>query len=189
MAASVLPPHSSIRLHNDFTANLLNRFKSHKVCYTQQKYSIRQRSHFTDISVKEEGKRHSPLGEVWSDPDMVCVTMECPTVPHGVEDGAILHDAEKLVGGRHVVSHRSLPVPEEGVRRPHFGDHQVVQPQNLYGSLIHQPPVHPLLPKEHVHCVLLETGTLANTRQTSIGHVGRSDTGPWLRHVQGGLVA
>lgn len=80
------------------------------------------------------------------------------TVPHGVQNGSILHDAEKLVGGRHVVSDRLLAVPEEGVRRPHFSHHQVVQPQNLYRALVHQPPVHPRLPKEHVHCVLLRQG-------------------------------
>jgi len=81
--------------------------------------------------------------------------MARPTVPHGVQDGAVLHDAEEPVGGRHVVSHGLLAVPEEGVRRPHFGHHQVVQPQDLDGPLVHQPPVHPRLPKEHVHRVLL----------------------------------
>lgn len=31
--------------------------------------------------------------------------MEVSTVPHGVENGAILHDAEEFVRGRHVVSY------------------------------------------------------------------------------------
>lgn len=63
--------------------------------------------------------------------------MKYTTLPHGVQNGAILHDAEELVGGRHVVSDRLLAVPEEGVWCPHFGHHQVVQPQNLNGALIH----------------------------------------------------
>lgn len=84
--------------------------------------------------------------------------MEHMSVPHGVQDGAVLHDAEQLVGGRHVVGHRLLAVPEEGVWCPHFGHHQVVQPQNLYRALVHQPAVHPRLSKEHVHGVLLRQG-------------------------------
>lgn len=81
--------------------------------------------------------------------------MKVSAVPHGVENGSILHDAEEFVGRRHVMSHGLLSIPEESVRCPNFGNHQVVQPQNLYGTLVHQPAVHPRLPKEHVHCVLL----------------------------------
>lgn len=79
--------------------------------------------------------------------------MKC--VPHGVENRAVFHDAEKLVGSRHVVSHRSLSVPEERVWSPHLRHHQVVQPQDLHRTLVHQSSVHPRLPKEHVHGVFL----------------------------------
>ncbi len=47
-------------------------------------------------------------------------------VPHSVQDGAVLHDSEESVGCRHVVSHRSFAVPEERVRGPDFGHHQVI---------------------------------------------------------------
>lgn len=83
---------------------------------------------------------------------------ECAALPHGVQDGAVLHDAEELVGRRHVVGHGLLAVPEEGVWCPHLGHHQVVEPENLNGPLVHQPAVHPRLAKEHVHGVLLNEG-------------------------------
>lgn len=47
-------------------------------------------------------------------------------VPHGVKDCAIFHYAEEFVRGSYIVSHRSFPIPEEGVRSPHFGHHQVI---------------------------------------------------------------
>lgn len=50
----------------------------------------------------------------------------CVCVPHGVEDGSVLHDPEESVRRRHVVSHRSLPVPEERVGGPDFGHHEVI---------------------------------------------------------------
>lgn len=56
------------------------------------------------------------------------------------------------------MSHRLLPVPEEGVRGPHFSHHQVIEPQYLYLALVHQPPVHPCLSKEDIHGVLLRQG-------------------------------
>lgn len=44
-------------------------------------------------------------------------------MPHGVKDGAVLHDAEKFVRRRHVVSDRPLAIPKEGVWCPDFGHH------------------------------------------------------------------
>lgn len=59
-----------------------------------------------------------------------------PTLlPHGVEDSSVLHDAEQLVRGGHVVRDRPLAIPEKGVRRPDLADHQVVEPQDLDGTL------------------------------------------------------
>lgn len=52
-------------------------------------------------------------------------------LPHGVEDGSVLHDAEQLVGGGHVVRNRPLAIAEKGVWRPDLADHQVVEPQDL----------------------------------------------------------
>lgn len=56
-------------------------------------------------------------------------------LPHGVEDGSILHNTEQLVGRGHVVRYGPLPVAEEGVRGPDLADHQVVEPQDLNGAL------------------------------------------------------
>lgn len=50
----------------------------------------------------------------------------CMRVPHGVEDGSVLHDPEESVGRRHVVSHGSFPVPEECVGGPNFGHHKII---------------------------------------------------------------
>lgn len=79
-------------------------------------------------------------------------------LPHGVEDSSVLHDAEQLVGGGHVVRDRPLAIPEKGVRRPDLADHQVVEPQDLNGALEFQPFVNPCLTKEHVHGVFLGGG-------------------------------
>lgn len=87
-----------------------------------------------------------------------------PTVclPHGVEDGSILHNAEQLVGRGHVVRYGSLPIAEESVRCPDLADHQVIEPQDLNGALELKSLVDPGLAEEHVHSVLLsgerETG-------------------------------
>lgn len=80
-----------------------------------------------------------------------------PTVclPHGVEDGSVLHDAEQLVGRGHVVRDGPLAIAEEGVRCPDLADHQVVEPQDLDGALKLEPLVDPGLAKEHIHGVLL----------------------------------
>lgn len=76
-------------------------------------------------------------------------------LPHGVEDGSVLHDAEQLVGGGHVVRNRPLAIPEKGVRSPDLADHQVVEPQDLDGTFELQTLVNPRLAEEHVHGVLL----------------------------------
>lgn len=47
-------------------------------------------------------------------------------VPHSVQDGAILHDSEESIGRSHVVSHGSFAIPEERVRGPDFGHHQII---------------------------------------------------------------
>ena len=81
----------------------------------------------------------------------------CPALlPHGVQDSSVLHDAEQLVGGGHVVRDRPLAIPEKGVRRPDLADHQVVEPQDLDGALKFQPFVNPCLTEEHIHGVLLD---------------------------------
>lgn len=77
-------------------------------------------------------------------------------LPHGVEDSSVLHDAEQLVGGGHVVRDRPLAIPEKGVRRPDLADHQVVEPQDLDRALEFQPLVNPGLAEEDVHGVFLD---------------------------------
>lgn len=77
-------------------------------------------------------------------------------LPHGVEDGSVLHDAEQLVGGGHVVRDRPLAVAEKRVWRPDLADHEVVESKDLDGALEFQALVDPRLPEEHVHGVFLE---------------------------------
>lgn len=77
-------------------------------------------------------------------------------LPHGVEDGSVLHDAEQLVRRGHVVRDGPLAVPEEGVGRPDIADHHVVEPQDLDGAIEFQAFVDPRLTEEHVHGVFLD---------------------------------
>lgn len=77
-------------------------------------------------------------------------------VPHSVEDGPVLHDSEESVGCRHVVSHGSFPVPEEGVGGPDFGHHEIIEAEDLHRTFILQASVHPRLTEEHVHGVFLK---------------------------------
>lgn len=84
---------------------------------------------------------------------------ECETTrrsPHGVQDGSVLHDAEQLVRSRHVVSDGAFAVSEERIRSPDLADHQVVETQDLYGTLEPQTLVYPRLTEKHVHGVLLQ---------------------------------
>lgn len=48
-------------------------------------------------------------------------------LPHGVEDGSILHDTEQLVRSCHVVSDGAFAVSEKCIRSPDIADHQVVE--------------------------------------------------------------
>lgn len=78
-------------------------------------------------------------------------------LPHGVEDGSVLHDAEQLVRSRHVVSDGAFAVSEKCIRSPDLADHQVVETQDLDGTLEPQTLVDPRLAEKHVHGVLLRT--------------------------------
>lgn len=83
-------------------------------------------------------------------------------LPHGVEDGPVLHDAEQFVRRGHVVGDRLLRVAEESVWSPDLVHHAVVQPQDISGAFELESLVDPHLTKEHVHGVLLrqENNTL-----------------------------
>lgn len=78
-----------------------------------------------------------------------------PGSPHGVEDGAVLHDSEQFVRRGHVMRNGLLGVSEKSVRRPDLVHHAVVQPQDFRGSFKLKPLVNPHLTEEHVHGVLL----------------------------------
>lgn len=47
--------------------------------------------------------------------------------PHGVEERAVVNEAQQLVRRRHVVGYGLLPVVEEGVGSPDLTGEQVVQ--------------------------------------------------------------
>lgn len=78
-----------------------------------------------------------------------------PASPHGVQQGAIVHQAQQLVGGCHVVGNRFLPVVEKSVRSPDLAGQQVVQGKDLHGAIKFQPLVSPGLPEEDVDGVFL----------------------------------
>lgn len=78
-----------------------------------------------------------------------------PGPPHGVEQRALLGDAQQLIGHGHVVGHWLFAVVKEGVRRPDLTGHQIVEPQDGHWPLELEPLVLPALPKEHVDGVLL----------------------------------
>lgn len=80
-------------------------------------------------------------------------------LPHGVQECPIILDPQQLIGHGHVMSHRFLPVMEEGVRSPDFTCHQVVEGQDIHRTVKFQPLVLPALAKEHIDGVLLWEGT------------------------------
>ena len=76
-------------------------------------------------------------------------------LPHGVQQCPVIFDPQQFVRHGHVMSHRLLPVVEEGVRSPDFTCHQVVEGQDIHRSIKFQPLVFPALPEENVDGVLL----------------------------------
>lgn len=77
------------------------------------------------------------------------------SLPHGVQEGAVVHQAQQLVGCCHVVGNRFFPVVEEGVRGPDLTGQQVVQGEYLHGTVELQPLVSPGLPEKYINGVFL----------------------------------
>lgn len=86
-------------------------------------FLLRDRQHWSQCSEQKSATWEPPRRPVYT-----LSVSECAALPHGVQNGAVLHDAEELVWRRHVVSDRLLAVSEEGVWRPNLGHHQVVEP-------------------------------------------------------------
>lgn len=88
----------------------------------------------------------------------LCVYM---CAPHGVQQSAVLHNAQKFVGHSHVVRHRLLAVVKESVWSPDFTGHQVVETQDVHWPVKLQTLVCPALAEKHIHRVFLrkESGT------------------------------
>lgn len=78
-----------------------------------------------------------------------------PASPHGVQEGAIVHQAQQLVGGGHVVGNRFLPVVEKSVRSPDLTGQQVVQGKDFHGTIKLQPFISPGLPEKDINGVFL----------------------------------
>lgn len=76
-------------------------------------------------------------------------------LPHGVQQRPIILDPQQLIRHGHVMSHRLLPIVEEGVRSPDFTRHQVVEGQYVHWTVEFQPLVLPALAKENIYGVLL----------------------------------
>lgn len=60
--------------------------------------------------------------------------VEHDSLPHGVQQRALLCDPQQLVWHGHVVCHRLLAVVEEGVGGPDLAGHQVVETQHGHGA-------------------------------------------------------
>lgn len=76
-------------------------------------------------------------------------------LPHGVQEGAVVHQAQQLVGCCHVMSNRFLPVVEEGIRSPDLTGQQVVQGKYFHGTIKLQPFISPGLPEKDINSVFL----------------------------------
>lgn len=77
------------------------------------------------------------------------------SLPHGVENGSILHYSEEFIRSCHIVSNWFFAIPKKSVRCPDFTDHQVIQTQNLSWPPKLQPLISPSLAEENVHRILL----------------------------------
>lgn len=80
---------------------------------------------------------------------------EDTNLPHGVQEGAIVHQAQQLVGCCHVMGDRFLPVVEEGIRSPDLTGQQVVQGKYFHGTIKLQPFISPGLPEKDINGVFL----------------------------------
>lgn len=106
-----------------------------------------------------------------------------PGSPHGVQEGAIVHQAQQLVGGGHVVGNRFLPVVEKSVRSPDLTGQQVVQGKDFHGTIKLQPFISPGLPEKDINGVFLwgerrEKSVVFYSAQEVVSSV-REQTGFW----------
>ena len=76
-------------------------------------------------------------------------------LPHGVQQCSIIFDPQQFIRHGHVMSHRLLPIMEEGVWSPDLTRHQVVERQNIHGPVEFQPLILPALPEKNIYGVLL----------------------------------
>lgn len=76
-------------------------------------------------------------------------------VPHGVEQCALLSDAQQFVGHGHVVRYRFLAIVEESVRSPDFTRHQIIETQHGHRTFKFQTLVLPALSEEDIDGVFL----------------------------------
>lgn len=76
-------------------------------------------------------------------------------LPHGIQQSAIILQAQKLVWGCHVVSNRLLAIVEKGVWGPNLAGEQVVKREALHRSFESQPFIFPALSEKNVNGVFL----------------------------------
>lgn len=79
------------------------------------------------------------------------------SLPHGVEQGAVVFQPQELVRRRHVVCDGFLPVEEEGVRSPDVAGQEIIQGKHLHRAFKAKSFIFPALTEEHVDSVLLQT--------------------------------
>lgn len=76
-------------------------------------------------------------------------------LPHGIQQSAIILQAQKFVWGCHVVSNRLLAIVEKSVGGPNFAGEQVVKRKALHRSFESQPFIFPALAEKNVNGVFL----------------------------------
>lgn len=76
-------------------------------------------------------------------------------LPHGIQESAIILQAQKFVWGCHVVSNRLLAIVEKSVWGPNLAGEQVVKREALHRSFESQPFIFPALSEKNVNGVFL----------------------------------
>lgn len=76
-------------------------------------------------------------------------------LPHGIQQSAIILQAQKFVWGCHVVSNRLLAIVEKSVWGPDLAGKQVVKREALHRSFETQPFILPALSEKNINGVFL----------------------------------
>lgn len=76
-------------------------------------------------------------------------------LPHGIEQSAVILQAQKFVWCCHVVSNRLLAIVEKSVWGPNLAGEQIVKRETLHRSFESQPFILPALSEKNINGVFL----------------------------------